>query len=233
MMMKKMLMACGRKKKAEYVGGIAQGYEGTASDISIDISSLDIRQDDIIVCGFNMYDYEGKSLSASDFIKVDDVRVSTDFPEALYVGYKIADGSENYITIPGGTGNTSSAGAASVQVFRGIDTSVVMDVSHTTKTFTSSHIPNPPPIATVTDGAIIVAVGGGALGGGETTDTYSSSDLLGFVTSCGKDYYDSMIGAGHQVIEIASQFDPAPWTSTATDSSDFSAAVVVLALRAA
>jgi hypothetical protein len=125
----------------------------------------------------------------------------------LRVAYKFASGDTS--TTFGPTGSTNDAGAMAVYVFRGVDSTTPMDVTHTTASGSGTTNANPPSIEPVTAGAFIVCVGAsGHLSG---ADTFTSSDLTDFQTDGANDSNDVTLGIGH--------IDN--WTSGAFNASAF------------
>lgn len=130
-------------------------------------------------------------------------------------------------TIAGGfNGSTGSSGIVYISVWRNVDTVNTLDVTSTTSSATNSVLADPPSITPVTSGAVIVSGGFGAEDRGGAP-TYSSSDLTDF-----RSLSDSrgVIGVGYKKW-TGGAFDPAAFTFSTSDSTNYSYAAATLALR--
>lgn len=126
------------------------------------------------------------------------------------------------------TGNTQHAGSYSIHVWRNVDQNVIFDTTSTTITGTNTVVPNPPAITpTTTNTRIIVAAGGAHL---VTSPTYSAAYLSNFVNSSGADNVDTTTGMGW-VAWTSGSYDPAAWTFSGTDSTQYSYVATTMALR--
>lgn len=84
----------------------------------------------------------------------------------LTLFYKVATGSESgEVDLTMGVGIPLTA---SMEIWRGVDTSNVFDASESGPTYGNNN-PNPPAITTVTDGAVVIAATAARVWGGKTT----------------------------------------------------------------
>lgn len=148
----------------------------------------------------------------------------------LRVCYKVMGSTPDAATTFGPTGNISDAGAMAVYVFRGVDATTPLDVAAVPSTILSTSRPDPPAITPVTAGAFIVGVGAAGHSGG--TDTFTSADLLSFLTVGSNDSNDVTLGIGH-FKWMPGKNDPAAFGHTQSDSISFSSAAMTIALRPA
>lgn len=214
-----------------YVGGTTAAYTGTTSDISISVSSLSIQTGDIIIVAFATGSTANRTIGAEGFTQVASLYSNDSYDTNLYVGYQVALTSVTSITLVGGTGSISDAGAAAVHVWRGIDTTEVISGSFVrTGTVANTLFP---PLSTVgidltISNAVIIVAGAAAHSGG--VDTFGSTDLSNFLTVGSNDSYDVSVGLGSYAY-TGGTYTPAAWTCTQADSTSFSAAAVTFGLK--
>lgn len=151
----------------------------------------------------------------------------TSYDSNLRVAYKYLTTSNTSVTF-GATGNTQDAGAATVHVFRGVDSTNILDVAVTTATGTATGRPTPPAITPVTAGAFIFMAGGGAAATGAV---FTAAALSGFRSVTSADTNDANLGAGY-VTWTSGTYTPAQWTGGTTGTTD-SWTAATLALRPA
>jgi hypothetical protein len=153
------------------------------------------------------------------------------YDTSLNVSWKIMGGTpDTTVTIPS-TGNTADGQSYSIQVFRGVDPDVPMDVTPTSASGTGTGRPNPPSITPSSSGAWVVICGGGAAATGANY-TGPTNFTTNFLTSTGADTNDSMVGSGYWNGWSSGAVDPAQYTGGTTNSVD-SWAAYTLALRPA
>jgi hypothetical protein len=229
----------------QYVGGRTVAFEGTTSNVTVSLSgtltggsNTSPSVGDFVIVYFGTGSTADRNLvigSASiPYTEVTELHANSTFDTNLAVAYRRLTGASFdtiFLTFTGGSLSTNDAGAAIVQVWRGVDAVTPLDVTSTTATTTNSVLCDPPAITPITRGAIIISGGAGAHneGGGQT---FSSSDLTGFTSVGQGDTNDVTIGVGYK-IWIFGSFDPAQFTFSETDSTSFSSASVTLALRPA
>lgn len=217
----------------EYVGGYAEAFVGTTSDVTITfggnlIGGLDSSASagDFVLVWFGTSSTTDRNLVVSGYTEVIELyRNSLNRDTNMVIAYKFMGSTpDTTITLTGGTLNTADAGTIVVQVFRNVNQTTPIE-SYTTTT-NGTAIPNPPDSNPVGDGVWIV--GGGAGGHSQGVQTYSSSDLTNFLSVGADDTNDSTIGAGY----IAGSTDTNPATFVFSGSSSFqdsyAAATIVL-----
>jgi hypothetical protein len=155
--------------------------------------------------------------------------INDNFHTNLRVAYKFVSGDT--ATTFGPTGNTADAGTMAVYVFRGVDQTTPLDVAVQQSTSQNSALANPPSIAPTTTGAFIVCIGAAGHSGG--VDTFTSSDLTGFLTIGSNGSNDSTLGIGHKDDWTSGAFDAAAFGFTQADATSFSWAATSIALRPA
>ena len=220
----------------QFVGGYAQGFAGTTSDVTITLASLTgglasaAAAGDLVIVYYLVSGSVDRNLVVSGYTEVVELYVNNLYDTNLAVAYKFMGGTPDAsFVLTGGSFDTGAAGAAAVQVWRGVNTTTPLDVTQTTATGTASVLCNPPAITPTTNGAIIVS-GGAGVHNSVSVGTFSSADLTNFISAEGKDGSDATIGLGYKVWTSGS-FDPAAFTFSTADSGSASWAAVTLALR--
>jgi len=169
-------------------------------------------------------------VTTSGYTEVVDVFSDDTYEATMAVAYKVSDGTETTVAVLGS--GASSRGAASVvQVWRGVDTVLPLDVLSTSATGQNSVIPNAPSITPITVGAIIVACGLGSSANTNTTVLTTPSGMgnginvnaAGSATSC-----KTSIAS---VAWVSGAYDPAAWTGGGTDAATYAWCSATLALR--
>jgi len=169
-------------------------------------------------------------VTTSGYTEVVDVFSDDTYEATMAVAYKVSDGTETTVAVLGS--GASSRGAASVvQVWRGVDTVLPLDVLSTSATGQNSVIPNAPSITPITVGAIIVACGLGSSANTNTTVLTTPSGMgnginvnaAGSATSC-----KTSIAS---VSWVSGAYDPAAWTGGGTDAATYAWCSATLALR--
>jgi hypothetical protein len=153
------------------------------------------------------------------------------FDASMRVAYKFMGGTpDTQVTLSetgGGTGNIADAGAYTIQVFRGVDTSTPLDVAVVTGGAANSSAVDPGQITPSTAGAIVVAMGAAASG---TGSTMTSSDLTDFVATSRADTNDISIGAGYSTW-AAGALNPAAFGNIPAGTTANSWVSLTIALR--
>ena len=237
-MLSKFLRAAARAKGIQYVGGYVEGLLGSTNNITVTLTSLtgglatQPAAGDFVIVYFGIgAPNNNKTPVISGYTELVLLKQADTESITLLVAHKFMTGTpDTSITLINGTENTADAGAVYISVWRNVNTTTPFDVTQTTSQSSNSVLANPPAITPVTTGAIIVAGGAGAHNRG--VQTYSSSDLTGFLSAGGDDSNNATIGGGYNVWTSGS-FDPAQFTFSSTDSTNFSRAAVTLALRPA
>jgi hypothetical protein len=222
----------------QYVGGHAEGFAGTTSNVTIFIDDLlgglasAPAAGDLVIVYFGTGSSVDRNLVVADYTEIVELYANDIYDANLVVAYKFMGGTPDFsFVLTGGTLNTSDAGAVAVQVWRGVDPATPFDVTQTTATGIDTVRCDPPAITPTTSGAVIVSGGAGAHTRG-APGTYSSSDLTSFISAAGNASVDAVVGLGYHVWTSGS-FNPAQFTFAQSDSSLHSWAAVTLALRPA
>jgi len=241
MLSNKALSASGGGTGITYVGGYTTGFEGSTSNITITfggnltggISASALEGDLVLV-------YYGIATTAAEEFLDSGAQISgysgfvflrslSDRDDTiLRCAYKVMGSTpDTTFVLTNGTSSLSDAGAVAVQVWRNVDANLPLD-SLLTATGIDSVLCNPPAITPNNTGAYIVSGGAGAHRAG--AQTFSSSDLTGFISSGFNDSNDATIGLGYKQWTSGS-FDPAAFTFSGTDNTPYSWAAATLALR--
>jgi hypothetical protein len=231
-----------------YVGGQTSNRSGTGGSVTITFSltggtnSTPQAEDLVVVLFATGTDTSNRDMNVrhnatgtfanADYSEIADLFALDTDSTNLYVGYSFMGATPaTGITLPNGTFSNQDGGAVTIQVWRNVDSVTPLDVDSTTTTITSSGIPDPPSITTVTNNAVIIVCA--ASGHGSGIESFSSSELSNFLTAYGSDNYDSTVGMGSYLQATVGTFNPAAFTASYADNTDYSAAAVTLALRPA
>lgn len=222
----------------QYVGSYVQGFAGGTTDRTITLTSLTggiasaPAAGDLVIVYFGTGSTADRNLVVSGYTEIAELYSNDTYDTNLVAAYKFMGGTpDTSFTLTGGTLSTADAGAVAVQVWRGVNTVTTFDVTSTTATGINSVLCDPPAITPTTPGSIIVSGGAGAHDG-ENAETYSSSNLTAFVSVGAGDTNAVTIGLGYNAW-TSGAFNPAQFTFSDTDSTEFSWAAVTLALRPA
>ena len=228
----------------QFVGGNTLGKLGsTSSSSTIALNSgltggsdSGVSAGDFVIAVFGSSATADRTLAITDgtsnYTLIDSELWSDDTRDTnLRVAYKFMGGTPDTATTFGPTGDNADAGGTAVYVFRGVDPSTPLDVAAVPATGTDTSRADPPSITPTTAGAFIVCVGAAAHDG--DIDTFTSSDLVGFLTVGRGDTNDITIGIGHKADWASGPFDAAAFGHTQADSPAFSWAAMSIALRPA
>src|SRR5690606_6793774 len=130
-----------------FVGGYAQGYAGTTSDISFPLTSLTggiasaPAANDVVILVLGIGSTSNVAKTITGWTPVVDLYANDTWDANLLVYTKVMSGSpDTTITIPGGTGSSSNGAGIAVHVWRGVDPSI-MSVPPTTASFSNTAYP--------------------------------------------------------------------------------------------
>lgn len=237
MLTKFLRASAGLPKGIQFVGARTATFVGTSSNVIILLTSLtgglatQPAAGDFVLIYFATGSTVDRNLIVSGYTEVEELYSNSFFDTNLVVAYKFMTGTpDTSITLTGGTGSASDAGTVYVSVWRNVNTTTPLDVTPTTSLLFQSVLANPAEITPITTGAIIVACGAGAHS--EGVNTYSSSDLTDFRSDGSNDDNDSTIGGGYHTWTSGS-FNPAQFTFSDTNNSQYTSAAVTIALRPA
>ncbi len=219
-----------------YVGGYAVGVTSGTSSQTITFGgnltggiASSASADDLVIVYYSVNNGIDLDLVVTGYVEVADLYSADSQDANLVVAYKVMGGTPDTTVTVSATGASTSGGAIAIQVWRNVDTTLPLDVAAVTATGINSVLCNPPAITPSTAGAVIVAGGAGAYAA--ATNTYSSSDLTGFISAGSANVTsDAVVGVGYKVW-TSGAFDPAAFTFSDTDSLAYSWAAVTLALR--
>lgn len=238
MLFNKLLSKAAPAGGIQYVGGRTFAFSGTTSDVTISLFgtltgglATSPTYGDVAIVYFGTGSTGDRDLIVENYTEVAELYANSTFDTNLVVAYRTLNiFSLGSIVLTGGSRNTADAGVVAIQVWRGVNATTPLDVTHTTATTTTSVLCNPPAITPTTSGAVIVTGGAGAHNVG--AETFANSELEDFLTVGSGDTNDATIGLGYHVW-TSGEFNPAQFTFGGTDSTDFSSASVTLALRPA
>lgn len=185
-------------------------HTGTTSAIDLDVSGLDIREDDFVIvhwaCNVN------GSYTPAGYTNIIDLHQNATHGSALEISYKQqSDTPDTTISIPGGTGNPSWPAVGLVQVWRHVSEitgAVGVEVNLDMKA-------NPPSVSTAR-GDTVVFSGSGGYSGSDSVFSSTDADLT---TDSATDGKEAVIGVGHVRRWDDAAFDPAQFTTTLGTSS--------------
>jgi hypothetical protein len=228
----------------EFVGGATASVAGGGGNTTISLSSgltggiaSAAADGDFVIAAYASSSTDDDPLSitdgSNDYTLIgtkgysDD---STGFDTNLRVAYKFISGDTS--TTFGGTAAGTDAGAMAVYVFRGVNTSVPLDVTPVEAAASSTGSVDCGAILPVTAGAYIVVIGACAHNSG--VDTWSTpSDLVDFLTVGSNDTNDVTLGIGHKADWVSGSFNPVAWTGTHGTNGLYSVCGKTIALRSA
>jgi hypothetical protein len=226
----------------EFVGGaIAAKAGATSGNTTIALNSgltggiaSAVSDGDLVIAAFATSSVGDKTLAITDgstaYELIGSELWADDNRDAnLRVAYKFVSGDT--ATTFGPTTATADAGTTAVYVFRGVSQITPLDVAAQGIAQSNTARANPPSITPVTPGAFIVCIG--AAGTNAGVQTFTSSDLIDFLTIGSDSTYDSTLGIGHKDDWVSGPFDAAQFGFSTTDSTGFAAAAMSIALRPA
>jgi hypothetical protein len=220
-----------------YVGGNSGNHNGsTTLGISLSLTSLTggsgstAETGDLVLVAVTKgaTANSAPSLTSSGYTQILSSLYSngSSYDTNLAFWYKFMGSTPDVTVEVAPSGNVARAIAAAVQVFRGVDSTTIFDVTSQSDSGTGTSRPTPPAITPSTSGAIIVCAGGGSA---STGSTYTASELSGFETNRGNDTQDAEIGLGYYAWSSGT-FTPAQWTGGTTNSVDSWAAYTIALL---
>jgi hypothetical protein len=148
----------------------------------------------------------------------------------LRLAYKRMGATPDASVTFGPTGNANDAGVMFVFVFRNVSASSPI-ITFANARLGNTGLPNPPAITPSVSRAVIVAVGASGNGAGNG-QTFSCSNMLGMVSSSQSDTGSCCAGMARADYTSGS-FDPAAFTASYADSTQYSFAAIPCALRPA
>lgn len=222
----------------QFVGraGDAQ-LAGTTCTVSLTSLSGGIAsaaaEDDFVVVHTNNTG-GGTTFTTSGYTDAHTELLGNDTYDCWYrTAYKFMTATPDTTFVCEGAGSTSHGITAIAFVYRGVDQTTPLDgVTPTTATGGNSIYANPPSITPTTAGAWIECGGGGACTS-RNGDTYGSSDFDLFYSITADSFLDVPVGVGYFDGWTSGAFDPAAFTFTGSNGSQFSWAAASIVLRPA
>ena len=218
------------------VGQASKGNSGPSITFNLvsEVSS-DIRENDLVLVAYAHPVPGTFAPTTSGYTLVGEVYIDDSSDTNLSVYYKIMGATpDTSLVLP----QVSGGNAAIVSVWRNVDTSSPLDNSFTSQTFADTMVPNPPAITTITDNAVVVAIGAGSADDIQDQVAFQDNyDLTKFMSVAGTSNDNdpvSVIGQGFSVISSAGSADPANDFAAGgptPTSSRYSAAAITIALR--
>lgn len=238
-MLNKKLLAATSAVGIEYVGGTSSAITGSASTTTtISLTSLTGGKASAPATGDIVIVYYGTgsvadraiSVTTSGYTQIAKLYANDTIDTNLYVGYKVMGVSADTDVTVSATLNAGDSGAVAIQVWRGVDDVLPLNLASTTATGTNSVLCDPPSITPTVSNAVVISGGAGGHSAGASR-TFTSSDLSSFITLGGADNTnDVTVGMGFTRYS-GSAVNPAAFTFSTTDSTNYSWAAVSLALR--
>lgn len=182
-----------------YVGGKTANTAGTTSSFDVSLTDLSGGIDtqpstgDLVLIGYAVGTTGGSNYDEqmTGYTRHQDLFESeSTFNANLAVYYKFMGGTPDTTATFPPTGTLARAGAITIQVFRGVLSSV-FDVTTTTNTADNFGRPTPPPITPSSEDSVIVCIGSAS-----HNNTFTNGQLSNFLTDAGSDTYNATIGSG-------------------------------------
>lgn len=154
------------------------------------------------------------AVNTAGYTQLTQLNAADTFDANLRVAYKRMGGTPDTTVQVGPTLATTDAGFVTIHVFRGVDPTTPLDVTHTTATAANSGTPNPPAITPANANNVIYVVGSNGHGTtGTMTASYATAFLTGQnITPTNK----TTMGAGYVTGQSAGvSYDPAVFTWSA------------------
>lgn len=205
---------------APYVVGSATNSSSNGGAVSVDLTSIaDLKEDDLVIAFVAKAD-AGTSgpgaVNSSGWTQLGENMLASDTEDtAARVYYKFMGATPDTTFAILAVGLTAASQAVICYAIRGADLTTPFDgVTPTFNEVTNTVLADPPSITPSGIERLIVAAGFGASNG--AVGTYSSSDLLDFVTEDISDSANTSIGVGSRTQLTSSAYDPAAFTYSET-----------------
>lgn len=147
------------------------------------------------------------------------------------IAYKVMGATPDTSFTRSQTGNVSHSGVVAIHVWRNANTQNPLDVTPTTNTLQNTILANPPAITPVTQNSVILVAGAGAHALGGTGIYDFPAYLQNARRTVSTDDVDVTIVIGSNSSWTSGSYDPAAFTWTATDSTNYSCASATIAIR--
>lgn len=184
-----------------YVGGKTASTVGITTSWNISLTNLTggtgsaPQTGDLVIIGYQVGttggDNYNEQIVTSGYIRHQDLFESeSTFNSNLAVYYKFMGGTPDTSVDMPETGTLARAGAVTIQVFRGVASSI-FDVTTTTAQSDNYGRPDPASITPSSPESLIVVVGGAS-----HDSIFTNSQLSNFISTTGTDTYSASIGSG-------------------------------------
>lgn len=223
----------------QYVGGQKGSFAGKTGATTVTFSLAGglasvPAAGDVVVVSYGVGSASSdRALTIQNGSAVDYTLVGTElfqadtFSSNLRVAYRVMPGTPETTCVLSGTGSNADAGAYTIHVYRGVDTTTPLDVAAVTDTGANTRLANPPAITPITTGAWIHIVGSAACG---TGGTFTAAYLTDLQVTTQADTNDVNIASGY-VAWTSGAYDPAAFGGGGTDTTNDSWTALTFALR--
>lgn len=226
------LVHVGRRSEATALSGSVSSFNIPLTGLSGGIASSPSAGDIVIVAFTASTDQGRLAVFPADWTVLGTAQQSNTHWTNLRVAYKVMGSSpDSSVTVTTSLFADFSWGFA-VHVWRSEDETTPIDVTTVTATATGNSFADPAAITTVTNNAVVVAVGAGAFANTSATGYTSPTNLNNFIGAAVQDNNSTVIGIASAVVATAGSFNPAAFTGSTT-SSGASWGAVTLAIRPA
>lgn len=219
--------------------GTAAVSSGSGTELTIDLTALTgglgstALAGDTVVLSFHFLTVgeSGRTLepTTSGYTKLANLFANDTYETNLYVGHKIMGGTpDTTVVVPSPVNGRPNI--ASVEVWRGVDSSTPIDVTTTTDTGVNGGIATPPAITPVTTDALIIIIGANSTTASEPITAISSGYSNELIENAPSTTYASL-GTGSKAW-ISGTETPGVYTGGGTVTTS-SWAAVSLVLRPA
>lgn len=213
------------------VASIVTGEGDGFTDAVLDVSSLGLAENDVLVVFLGHTQDADLTFAMSGFTAVADLYANDSYDANLHVGYKVQTSSpDSSVTLIGATSISQSWSAVAFNV-RGLDTGTVLDVSAQTATAINTLLIDPPTV-TPTSGKVII-LSGGSTASNDSSGSWTSADLsdLTVITGTSGSSLTNVVTAAGWVVHDDSAFNPAAFSPSFSDRTDACFCACTIALR--
>lgn len=214
-----------------FVGGATASSTGSSNSFSLTgltggIASAPAAGDLVIVAVATKYGTDQNiTCSTSGYTEVADLFQTDTAATNMAVYYKRLSSAETSVSL-NWVQNTGAR--VVIHVWRGSDASSPLDATTTTATGANSGIPNAPSITTVTDNAVVIAIGAAAFDNVVSNDLTVPSGMENFFQTTNS--FSGGIGIASVVRASAGAYNPAAFGGSSSNSAN-SWCAATLAIR--
>lgn len=211
--------------------GTASGGNTNGADVTIDLSSLGMAENDIVLVMGGHGNVSGSAAAAVSTSGYTELAVNSTAGSYSFVSeYKRMSGSPDTSVTGVGGGDAGNAVGYVVMVFRGVSTTTAIDATTVTATGSSGD-PNSAPIINVTDGAAVISCFGKNLDStfepdGEPNGYVPADPDYLFVSRTDTEPF--MAGAAWKAISGTAGDNPGSWSIDASFSGGWAAHTIAL-----